>query len=60
MLLYWAVVFLILAVVAGVFGFGTVAAAGVGIAKVLFWIFAVLFVVSLLGGWRRPGVTPRV
>lgn len=60
MLLYWAVVFLVLAIVAAIFGFGAIASAGIGVAKVLFWIFVVLFILSLIAGWRRPGVTPPV
>ena len=51
-MLGWAVVFLIIALVAAVFGFGGVALASAGIAKVLFVIFLVLFVISLLFGWR--------
>ena len=51
-MLGWAVVFLIIALVAAVFGFGSIAAASAGIAKVLFFIFLVLFVISLLFGWR--------
>jgi uncharacterized membrane protein YtjA (UPF0391 family) len=51
-MLGWAVVFLIIAFVAAVFGFGGIAAASAGIAKLLFFIFLVLFIVSLLFGWR--------
>jgi len=51
-MLGWAVVFLIIALVAAVFGFGGIAAASVGIAKLLFFIFLVLFVISLVFGWR--------
>jgi len=43
-MLGWAVVFLIIALVAAVFGFGGIAAASAGIAKLLFFIFLVLFV----------------
>jgi uncharacterized membrane protein YtjA (UPF0391 family) len=53
-MLYWALVFLIVALVAGLFGFGGIYMAAAGIAKVLFFIFLVLFLVSLLaGGWSR-------
>ena len=51
-MLGWAVVFLIIALVAAVFGFGGIAAASAGIAKLLFFIFLVLFVISLVFGWR--------
>ena len=49
-MLYWAVVFLIIAIIAAVFGFGAIAGTAAGIAKILFFIFIVLFVVSLLFG----------
>jgi len=55
-MLGWAVVFLIIALVAAVFGFGGIAAASVGIAKLLFFIFLVLFIISLIFGWRGRGV----
>ncbi len=51
-MLYWALVFFIIAIVAAIFGFGGVAAAATGIAKVLFIIFLVLFVISLVFGFR--------
>ncbi|MGH9415482.1 MAG: DUF1328 domain-containing protein [Terriglobales bacterium] len=52
-MLYWAAVFLIIAIIAAVFGFGFVTAAAIGIAKILFVIFLILFVVSLFTGLRR-------
>ncbi len=55
-MLGWAVVFLIIALVAAVFGFGGIAVASAGIAKILFFIFLVLFVISLIFGWRGRGV----
>jgi uncharacterized membrane protein YtjA (UPF0391 family) len=58
-MLYWSAVFFIVAIIAGVFGFLGIASAAAGIAKVLFFIFAVLFVVSLITGMRGRG-TPRV
>ena len=55
-MLYYALVFLLIALVAGLFGFGFVASAAAGIAKVLFFIFIILFVVSLIfGGINRRG-----
>ena len=51
-MLGWAVVFLIIALVAAIFGFGGIAVASAGIAKLLFFIFLVLFVISLIFGWR--------
>lgn len=58
-MLYWSAVFFIVAIIAGVFGFLGIASAAAGIAKVLFFIFAALFVVSLITGMRGRG-TPRV
>jgi uncharacterized membrane protein YtjA (UPF0391 family) len=53
-MLYYAVVFLVIALIAGALGFFGVAGAAVGIAKILFFVFLVLFVVSLLLGRRAP------
>lgn len=56
-MLYWALVFLVVAIVAAVFGFGGISSAAGGIAQVLFFIFLVLFLVSLVFGMRgRPVV----
>jgi uncharacterized membrane protein YtjA (UPF0391 family) len=49
-MLKWAVVFLIIAIVAGIFGFTGVEQASASIAKVLFGIFLVLFVGALALG----------
>jgi uncharacterized membrane protein YtjA (UPF0391 family) len=47
-MLYYALVFLAIALIAALLGFGGVAFAAAGIAKILFYLFLVLFVVSLL------------
>jgi uncharacterized membrane protein YtjA (UPF0391 family) len=49
-MLRMAMLFLILAIVAGVLGFGVIASAAVGIAKMLFWLFVVLFIVTFVAG----------
>jgi uncharacterized membrane protein YtjA (UPF0391 family) len=54
-LLYWAVVFLVIALVAAVLGFGGVAGVASQGATLLFWIAIILFVVSLLAGMLRRG-----
>ena len=46
MLLDWAFIFLILALIAAVLGFGGIAQESAGIAKILFIIFLVIFIVS--------------
>lgn len=52
-MLYWAAVFLVIALVAGLFGFGGVASASAGIAQFLFFLFVVLFAASLILGLMR-------
>lgn len=52
-MLRYSLVFLLVALVAGLFGFGLVAGTAYTIAKVLFFVFLVLFVVSLLFGRTR-------
>lgn len=47
-MLSWVVTFLIIAVIAGVLGFTNLMAAAVDIARILFFIFLILFVVSLV------------
>jgi uncharacterized membrane protein YtjA (UPF0391 family) len=47
-MLYYALVFLAIALIAALLGFGGVAFAAAGIAKILFYLFLVLFVVSLV------------
>ena len=49
-MLKWSVIFLIVAVVAGLLGFTSIAGASIAIAKVLFFVFMVLFVIALIGG----------
>lgn len=51
-MLYWAVVFLIIAVIAGILGFGVVAGTSAWIAKILFFVFLIAFIISLLSGRR--------
>ena len=47
-----AIVLLVIALLAAVFGFGGIAGAATGIAKILFWIFVVLFLLNLVFGRR--------
>jgi uncharacterized membrane protein YtjA (UPF0391 family) len=44
----WALIFLVLALVAAAFGFRGVAGTSAGMAKVLFFLFLVLFVLAVL------------
>jgi len=52
-MLSWALFFFILAIVAALFGFIGIAGASFAIAKVLFFVFLILFLFSLLAGLAR-------
>jgi uncharacterized membrane protein YtjA (UPF0391 family) len=52
-MLSWVVTFLIIALIAGILGFGGVAGASIEIAKVIFFIAVVLFLVSAVVGLAR-------
>lgn len=54
-MLYWALVFLVIALVAAALGFTGIYAAASTIAQVLFVVFLVLFLVSLVMGLSRRG-----
>lgn len=47
-MLYYALVFLAVALIAALFGFGGIASASAGIAQVLFFIFIALFVITVI------------
>jgi uncharacterized membrane protein YtjA (UPF0391 family) len=53
LMLYYAVVFFIIAIIAAVFGFGGIAAGAAGIAKILFVVFLILAIISFLTGRSR-------
>src|SRR5262245_48125327 len=57
-MLYWALVFLAIAIIAGFLGFGGVAFAAAEIAKILFFLFLVVFVVMLVMGLMRRRSPP--
>ena len=44
----WTITFLVIALIASLFGFGGIAQAAAMVAKVLFFIFLILFVISLI------------
>jgi uncharacterized membrane protein YtjA (UPF0391 family) len=52
-MLYYAALFLVIALVAALFGFTGIAAGAVEIAKILFFVFLLLFVAMLLVGLMR-------
>ena len=54
-MLYYALVFFVIALIAALFGFGGIAAGAVGIAKILFFLFLIIAVVTFLMSLaRRP------
>ena len=52
-MLSWVVTFLVIALIAGVLGFGGVAGASIEIAKIIFFVAIVLFLVSAVVGLAR-------
>lgn len=58
-LLHYAIVFLVVALVAAALGFGGVAGTAMEGARILFWVAIILFVISLIAGLMK-GRTPRV
>ena len=52
-MLYWALVFFVVALLAAVLGFTGIAFAAAGVAKILLFVFLVLFLVSLVGHTMR-------
>ena len=54
-LLHYAVIFLVGALVAAAIGFGGVAGVAMDGARLLFWVFIILAVISLVGGVVRRG-----
>ncbi len=52
-MLSYTILFVVIALIAGVLGFGVVTGTAATIAKVCFFLFLVLFVVSLVSGRRR-------
>lgn len=59
-MLGWVLIFLVMALVAALFGFGGLVAAFTEIAMILFWIFLILFVISLVVRLLRGGRSPRL
>ncbi len=52
-MLNWALMFFVIALLAAVLGFTGVAIAAAGVAKLLFYLFLILFLVSLIAGLAR-------
>lgn len=54
-LLHWAIIFLVVALIAAFLGFGGVAGVATDGARMLFWVAIVLVVISFIGGMLRRG-----
>jgi uncharacterized membrane protein YtjA (UPF0391 family) len=52
-MLSWALAFFIIALIAALFGFGGIAVAAAGVGKILFFLFLVFCVISLVWGLAR-------
>ena len=52
-MLHYTVVFFIIAIIAAVFGFGGIAAGATEIAKILFFVFLIITVISFIMGRKR-------
>jgi uncharacterized membrane protein YtjA (UPF0391 family) len=56
-MLHWALMFLVIAMIAAVLGFTGIAVAAAGIAKLLFFLFLILFVITLFAHMGRRSST---
>jgi len=52
-MLSWALAFLIIAIAAAIFGFTGIAVAATGIAKLLFFVFLVIFLLTMFMRYAR-------
>jgi uncharacterized membrane protein YtjA (UPF0391 family) len=52
-MLSWVVTFLVIALIAGILGFGGIAGASIEVAKIIFFVALILFLVSAVVGLTR-------
>lgn len=52
-MLKWAAIFFVIAILAAVLGFGGIAAGASEIARILFFVFVIVFLVTLIMGMLR-------
>ena len=57
-MLGWALTFLIVALIAAALGFGGLAGTAMEIAKIIFFVAIILFVISAVFGFMRGGRPP--
>ncbi len=55
-MLRWTISFIIIALIAGVLGFGNIAGAASGIAKILFFVFLIFTAISFIKGLLNKSV----
>lgn len=53
-MLHYTLVFLVIALIAALFGFGGIAAGAVNIAQILFFVFMVLAIATFFGSMKKP------
>ncbi|QJP15135.1 DUF1328 domain-containing protein [Starkeya sp. ORNL1] len=51
----WALTFLVVALIAAVLGFGGIAGTAIEIAKIIFFVAIILFLISAVMGFMRRG-----
>jgi uncharacterized membrane protein YtjA (UPF0391 family) len=56
-MLGWALTFLVIALIAAVLGFGGIAGLSIEIAKIIFFVALILFLISAVVGFARRGRT---
>jgi uncharacterized membrane protein YtjA (UPF0391 family) len=54
-MLSWVVTLLIIALIAAVLGFGGIAGTAIGLAKLIFYVAIIVFLISLIFGYSRGG-----
>lgn len=59
-MLSWALTFLVVALIAAVLGFGGIAGTAIEIAKIIFFVAIILFLISAVLGFMRRGRGPSV
>lgn len=59
-MLSWALTFLVVALIAALLGFGAIAGTAIEIAKIIFYVAIVLFLISAVMGLLRRGRGPSV
>ncbi|MGI9013612.1 MAG: DUF1328 domain-containing protein [Phycisphaerales bacterium] len=52
-MLYWSIVFLVIAIIAGLLGFTSIMGTSMGIAKILFFVFLVVFIITLIMNFAK-------